>query len=145
MIAPTCLENRTHDHCLGIGSECYCSCCHFLELTTLEAVLNYQHLFRTKRFLFVSGWVGINPDFVAKKKFAGMYCTNARACRYGWRYSMCSRGEVASLGCVEGGGGRWPAPPSVCPTPLLPSLSGAGPVPLSSSSVGDLTAANNCT
>ena len=54
-------------------------------------------------------------------------------------------GEVACLGCVEDGAGRWQEPPSVHHTPLFPLLLGARPVPLSSSSVGDLTAVNNWT
>ena len=109
----------------------------FRKLSSFKVRLyyNYQHF--SKESVFVWGRVG-KPLFRCKKCQHVMHeHTQTQA----WLKTQC--GEVASLGCVEDRAGRWEEPPSVHHTPLLPSLSGARPISLSSSSVGDLTAVNN--
>ena len=83
-----------------------------MELLSLDAIRNYQHFFLNEMFSFVGGW-GVNFYFVTKN--VDMYCMNACARKHGWRYSVCSCGEVASLGCVKDRAGRWQGPPSVVP------------------------------
>ena len=81
-------------------------------------------------------------------KNTDMYCMNTQPPRHGLRrmymYYVGSRGEVA-LGCMKERAGHWQGSPSIHSTLLLPSLSGASPVILRGSSVGDPTPLHNCT
>ena len=95
-----------------------------LDIFLLMVVCNFQHFFLNRKCWFVDRWVGKS---LFCQKNVDMWCTIARTWTHGWRCSTCSRGEAASLGCVEDRAGHWQGPPSLHCIPLFPSLSGAMP------------------